>query len=364
MLDDPTCLSGDQEEIELHKRGKIEVIVQRFHASKNDKAIREAKKDHLRGEEDSEEIMQLSEKTNKKVAGKQGRSHYAKHLALGPFNEPTTDEDFVMYNHKRISEDETGDEIKFTFFYTNRMYMEIQRLVPIIAYPGTRAEAFDVEEYESPALPAAPSQGTRPVAEVSFASAHHTGIDQRPIKIEDDDGEDEANEQAASDDSQMLDDPDGDEADRNELLAHIKRESMDIDDEDEPQHDDRDNDDEQIEGYNYTRERTFDDNAAYGGTPHPGSTPRSHQSANRGEALDHRSASTQFARSPVPEETLVSLFRSPSPTRRVQTASAGSTSGPSSNAVSSSNRARRDALRERLRIRQEEIAAIEAELEL
>ncbi|KAK5703160.1 hypothetical protein LTR97_004109 [Elasticomyces elasticus] len=47
MHDDPTCLSGDQEEIELHKRGKIEVLVQRVYAAKNDKASRKAKKDHL-----------------------------------------------------------------------------------------------------------------------------------------------------------------------------------------------------------------------------------------------------------------------------------------------------------------------------
>ncbi|KAK3649270.1 hypothetical protein LTR56_006171 [Elasticomyces elasticus] len=110
---------SDQEEFELAKRGKIEVVVQRVSAVKNDKATRKAKRDRRRGEDDSRETIQLSEETNKKVAGDKGRSHYAKHLVLRTLDAVNSDSDVTIWTHKPIS-DEAGNKIKFTFFYTNR----------------------------------------------------------------------------------------------------------------------------------------------------------------------------------------------------------------------------------------------------
>ncbi|KAK4894304.1 hypothetical protein LTR27_007437 [Elasticomyces elasticus] len=125
MNDDPACLSGDQEEFELAKRGKIEVVVRRVSAVKNDKATRKAKRDRQRGEDDSRETIQLSEETNKKVAGDKGRSHYAKHLVLRTLDEVNADSDVIFWTHKPIS-DEAGNKIKFTFFYTNRGKHEVR----------------------------------------------------------------------------------------------------------------------------------------------------------------------------------------------------------------------------------------------
>ncbi|KAK5676763.1 hypothetical protein LTS10_010527 [Elasticomyces elasticus] len=119
MNDDPACLSGDQEEFELAKRGKIEVVVQRVSAVKNDKATRKMKRDRRSGENDSRETMQLSEETNKKIAGDKGRSHYAKHLVLRTLDEVNPESDVTIWTHKPIS-DEAGNKIKFIFFYTNR----------------------------------------------------------------------------------------------------------------------------------------------------------------------------------------------------------------------------------------------------
>lgn len=71
-VDDPTFLSQGEEEAELSRRGKIEIILQRGKYRRRKRTRSEI--------EDSEnlETMFMPSMTTKKVAGDNGRSHYLK----------------------------------------------------------------------------------------------------------------------------------------------------------------------------------------------------------------------------------------------------------------------------------------------
>ncbi|KAK5676762.1 hypothetical protein LTS10_010526 [Elasticomyces elasticus] len=249
--------------------------------------------------------------------------------------------------------------------------MEIQGLIPTITYPNTKTEAIDVDEYEPSSLPVPPSQTTRPVADVAFASARYTGNGAKRIKIEDKMSVEHALAMAdsVSDDTDISDDG-------VEPRADTKKEIIEIDSEDETDHGStEDDDDEQMAPSCTKRESTFGDEAAYGRTPQPqlphhersDSTPRSYRSSTYDQATKHCAARSQSAWPPAPDHNLVSLFESPlqaAPAQIATPASATPGEGAATSLAPSSNQASREELLARLQHlrRQQEIADIEAQL--
>ncbi|KAK3649269.1 hypothetical protein LTR56_006170 [Elasticomyces elasticus] len=250
--------------------------------------------------------------------------------------------------------------------------MEIQGLVPTITYPNTKSEAINVDEYEPSSLPVPPSQTTRTVADVAFASARYTGNGAKRIKIEDKMSVEHALAMAdsVSDDTDISDD-------EVEPQAHVKREIIEIDSEDETDHgssDDDDNDEHMAPSFT-NRGSTFGDEAAYGRTPQPRLshrepsvfTPRSYDSRTNDQANNHRTAPSQSGWSPAPEDNLVSLFKSPpeaAPAQPVLPVSANPAEGTTSSLAPSSNQTGREEVLARLQYlrNQQEIADIEAQL--
>ncbi|KAK4894303.1 hypothetical protein LTR27_007436 [Elasticomyces elasticus] len=248
--------------------------------------------------------------------------------------------------------------------------MEIQGLVPTIAYPNTKTEAINVDEYEPSSLPVPPPQAIRP--EVSFASARYTGNGAKRIKIESDTSEKDAGVGAMVERSRLSNDTDINE-DEVEPLADVKCEIIDIDSDDWSDLDSSDCDDEQTDGPSHTtRESTFGDDAAYGRTPQPRpphnehsvSTPQSHEPGSNDQATDHCAAPSQSAWLPAPDDNLVSLFKSPPQAAPAPPAAARPAEGATPSLSPSSNEAGRGELLARLQYlrRQQEIADIEAQL--
>ncbi|KAK4550809.1 hypothetical protein LTR36_000389 [Oleoguttula mirabilis] len=142
MVDDPSFLTQDEEEAELSARGKIQVVLQR--GKTKDRKMTKKEKRARQASEPCEKLF-LSSETNKKVAGDKGRSHFTRPMVLETVSRETT-----LHNTWREwipAENEAGQEITFTFYYTTRMYLERENIVSWITYPTTRENAIDIEQY-------------------------------------------------------------------------------------------------------------------------------------------------------------------------------------------------------------------------
>ncbi|KAK5122858.1 hypothetical protein LTR85_003773 [Meristemomyces frigidus] len=203
MVDTSSFLTQDEEDDEISRRGEILVFVQRDRAKKYKWTKKET---HERLASEPRETLLLSERTNKKVVGDNGRSHYTRAAML-----KVVSHDTALSNTMRIvwtaAKDEAGESMAFTFYYTIREYLERQNFVSMITYPTTRANAINVDEYVP--VPAAPetaperaeTQGMRTPAQPS--SGEQTHLEGMPsfnkrIKIEDESDETEGEPMASA----------------------------------------------------------------------------------------------------------------------------------------------------------------------
>ncbi|KAK3619372.1 hypothetical protein LTR56_024055 [Elasticomyces elasticus] len=344
-----TEINFEQENIELDKRGKIEVTIQRTSATENKKATRKLKKESKLG------TLQLPAETNKKVAGDHGRSHFTEHLLLENLDDV---QDVTMYDTKPLSGD--GEKFKFTFIYTDRGYMERQFLVQYIVYPCTLDQAIDLDHYVSdPGAPGAPAiRAMAEGLEVALTSTKYVGNGVKKVKVE------VKGEEGPTDEKwRMKDEMDCDDE---EIAPRgcIKTEDVDEDYEMGPS---------LANGGS-----VFGDEEAYGSTPRPqqprylvpGSAPPPYRSKSPEQVIAHRPASVQPPQNTVDNpHGLVSVFGVPPQAMLPQPAQpqfAGTVQGARPTAALSSNRTDRAGLLARLQYvrHQQEIADIEAQLGL
>ncbi|KAK5132493.1 hypothetical protein LTR08_009039 [Meristemomyces frigidus] len=126
MVDDPSFHTQDEQEAELARRGKIQVILQRGRVKKRK---RTKSKSASSTATDTTAVLSMPEQTTKKIAMDNGRSFYTKWVLSCP---GCTCHDTVLQtlpsgNHRESdttktwteAKDDAGDEIVFNFFYTD-----------------------------------------------------------------------------------------------------------------------------------------------------------------------------------------------------------------------------------------------------
>ncbi|SMR63095.1 unnamed protein product [Zymoseptoria tritici ST99CH_3D1] len=138
-VDDTSLLSMAEQELEISRRGKIVVTVQR--GTTRGKRVRKEKPgEHVDG-------LALPDKTNKIVAQDQGRSHAVQPIDLG---EGEVEQVEICPQFEPHHKGRTGEEIVFTFFYTNTEYMERNSIKPVVAYPNTSKDSINIKNDAGP----------------------------------------------------------------------------------------------------------------------------------------------------------------------------------------------------------------------